>query len=741
MAQRVLECFVKLQDSQDPSTFMMRPSCLTASLSAMLVCTATPQALALSLAGGGGAATMGQALDITVPVRLEPGESLSSECVSADVSYGEQRLPASGVRSTVEMLGPESARIRVRTLMAVDEPVVTLDVGAGCGTRVSRRYVLPAAPPTTANGPVGPLVRPIILPTAPANLPAAERAVAAATTSQPVAEAASKAAARGTRAQTKAPAEPRVTARAVPVGPQRLAADVTSKLRMDMVEPLPATDTDALSIERAIEAVVEATKTVRVVAEQAAAARQRAAALEVTVEQLQAQAKVSRETTEQLQRRLSVSEAAARLSWWLLALCVALGLTCLWLMRRAKSAARLAASAAADGLTGQSHQGPASQQGPTSQSSTSPAALVAGVVPDRGGPASAAATLAAMVTPSAAAQSAAQSAEQSAVPSMFPTTLSHVGPAPTVGDAKRRGAAAFLPADTWLPTLDNEVSPASLQGLTTLAALPPESAVERTDPTLQSVPGQRTVLRDVSIEELIDLEQQADFFIALGQDDAAVSLLNEHLRVTGGASPLPYLKLLEIHRRRDERSDYERIRGRFNQRFNAYAPDWDVGLQSGRSLEDYPGVVPRLQQVWGKPVDSMAELEALLFRKSRGELFDLPAYRDVLFLYGLARDLMDREGAGAGDVDLLLPIATLGQASASNRAGFVVPSGYNETAPMPLDSPPVGVDAPRSGQVADHGSRSQERLTVPLDFDLTLEQGRHASLFDPLQGPPQGPRG
>ena len=45
----------------------------------------------------------------------------------------------------------------------------------------------------------------------------------------------------------------------------------------------------------------------------------------------------------------------------------------------------------------------------------------------------------------------------------------------------------------------------------------------------------------------------------LGQDEAAIDLLVEHLRQSGGGSPLPYLKLLEIHRRRDERRDYERI--------------------------------------------------------------------------------------------------------------------------------------------------------------------------------------
>ena len=81
----------------------------------------------------------------------------------------------------------------------------------------------------------------------------------------------------------------------------------------------------------------------------------------------------------------------------------------------------------------------------------------------------------------------------------------------------------------------------------------------------------------------------------LGQDDAAIDLLMGHIRSSGGTSPLPYLKLLEIYRRQGDRESYERTRERFNHRFNAYAPDWDSDLQHGRSLDEYPGVMQRLQ--------------------------------------------------------------------------------------------------------------------------------------------------
>ena len=214
----------------------------------------------------------------------------------------------------------------------------------------------------------------------------------------------------------------------------------------------------------------------------------------------------------------------------------------------------------------------------------------------------------------------------------------------------------------------------------------------------------------MSIEELIDLEQQAEFFVVIGQDSAAIDLLVEHLRLTGGGSPLPYLKLMEIYHRLGEQDAYARTRSRFNDRFNAYAPAWAEGVQQGRGLEGYPGVVPRLCQVWGRPLDAMAELEALLFRKSRGDLFDLPAYREVLFLYAVARDLFDRESADAVNVDLLLPIHAQGD--------------IHSTRPAPFDDSQHGTI---DGGDDDAGGRP----TAPVDLDLSTPD-RSTSIFDPF---------
>ena len=54
----------------------------------------------------------------------------------------------------------------------------------------------------------------------------------------------------------------------------------------------------------------------------------------------------------------------------------------------------------------------------------------------------------------------------------------------------------------------------------------------------------------------------------------------------------------------------------------------------------------------------MGVLEPLLFRQGAGDaVFDLAAYREVLFLYEVARDLAEHESRPAVSVDLELPLA------------------------------------------------------------------------------------
>jgi hypothetical protein len=209
-----------------------------------------------------------------------------------------------------------------------------------------------------------------------------------------------------------------------------------------------------------------------------------------------------------------------------------------------------------------------------------------------------------------------------------------------------------------------------------------------------------------------DVDQQAEFFMVLGQDEAAIDLLRDHLRGTGGTSPLPYVRLMQIYRTRGDEPAYERTRQRFNQRFNALAPEWDAVLSAQRGLEDYPDVLARVQRAWRRMLDARTLLETLLFRRgSEDERFDLPAYEELLFLHGLTRDLLCRPGQANEPVDVLLPMDDEEDAQSVIQPVTRPPSAREQQAVAaflsstddPAEAPEQGVDLDLSTQPADPG--------------------------------------
>lgn len=621
----------------------------------------TGASLAVGFGASSSAAVLGRTLDHVVGLRLDPGEVVLPECVAAEVTIGDQRLPPPMVLARLEGEG-SSPQVRVQTLVPVDEPVVAVQVTVGCSARLSRRFTL-FADPAPASQPSVPVPPPQALEPAPVETrPVAPPAAAPtpAVVAEPRPAPAPQVAQRTNSSEAQPAPRPRVRAaprREAAAEPVRAAAP-RARLRLD---PVDETNRQTQAAAEAIEAAASAAATLAAAQATAAAtsaAADRMAALEKQIERLRADSAADREALKVLRQRAAEGGAASAWIPWLSGLVAALTALVLWLAWRLRrlnqerqqvwwnAAAPAGAAAAASGPSDGPHAGPGLPPGP-SAGSTAPGALAAAAAV-AGGPSSSGYTI------------------------------------------TRPGALG--------PVFSSE--PALAEPITE----PPVLPGERTQVLPVGWRDEVEPQRDVSIEELIDLEQQAEFFVVLGQDEAAIDLLVDHLRSTGGGSPLPYLKLLEIYRRRGDHEAYERTRARFNHRFNAYAPDWDTDASDGRALEDYPHIIARLQMAWPSPIDAMAELESLLFRKSRGELFDMPAYRDVLFLYSLARDLLDREPVDSGNVDVLLPIS----------------EGAEFTQPMSFDSGLGGLD---SGIVP-----LDAQPTVPIDLDVT-QPGIPASLF------------
>uniref|UniRef100_UPI0040365405 FimV/HubP-related protein n=1 Tax=Roseateles sp. TaxID=1971397 RepID=UPI0040365405 len=157
-------------------------------------------------------------------------------------------------------------------------------------------------------------------------------------------------------------------------------------------------------------------------------------------------------------------------------------------------------------------------------------------------------------------------------------------------------------------------------------------------------------------DELLDLQQQVEFLQLLGQQDAAADLLATRL-TRGHAGAMPYLLLMELCQQRGEPEVFAELVKQFEQRFGASAPQWSQSLSRGRSLDASASVVAHLQTVWADPAAAMKMLQELLAQGGGpgAVRFDLPAYRDLLMLYSIARDLFEA-GLRGDEVDLMLPI-------------------------------------------------------------------------------------
>ncbi len=157
-------------------------------------------------------------------------------------------------------------------------------------------------------------------------------------------------------------------------------------------------------------------------------------------------------------------------------------------------------------------------------------------------------------------------------------------------------------------------------------------------------------------DELLDLQQQVEFLQLLGQHEAAADLLATRL-TRGHAGAMPYLLLMELCQQRGEPEVFAELVKQFEQRFGALAPQWSQSLSRGRSLDACPSVIAHLQVVWADPEAAMKMLHELLAQGGGPGVphFDLPAYRDLLTLYSVARDLFEAGLRGEG-VDLMLPM-------------------------------------------------------------------------------------
>ena len=594
---------------------------------------------------------LGQHLNFVASVVLDRDETVSRDCVYADVYAGDAKIAPRNVRAVLEGTRDPTQRIvRVTTAVVIDEPIVTIEVSVGCGSRLSHRFVTFIDPPSLQLAEAGTsetvsLPSPVIdsqtasladlarqadasrrrgaVDSSISDSDRSSRSARAAPRARRIAVASDASAApmraRHRHASAKASPAARTALQAPPrtsgarlrlEAPRLLAAAASAA---SAAAPTPAMVAAPIAAPVALPAAALALPPAVAASESTseAAQRERIQALEAGLERVRNDSQATRQTVASLQARLRQAEGERYSNWLVYALSATtlLGIlvaAALWLLRpRQRRRARW-------------FDAQASQQARAGRSSVQPPAT---------------------------------------------RQLPDAGPIP----AAETSEAGLLWTDHPV-NVSPMTRPATIGGLEVTTVLGPEvSQAAFESSTIGAVAAARKTA-DLSMEELIDLEQQAEFFVVLGQDEAAMSLLDGYMQGTDGKSPLPYLQLLEIHQRRGEQADYDRVRKSFNKRFNAYAPDWSSDLHFGRALEEYPQTVARLQSLWATPLSAMQALDNLLFRRHAAEAtFDFPAYRELLFLYSIAREISGNVETDFGSIDLFLPLE--GAAAEEHKEG------------------------------------------------------------------------
>ncbi len=656
-------------------------------------------AWALNLGKGVLGSTLGQPLNFTVNVNSEPEEGITPECVRAEVFSGENKLAPGAVRITSDASGtPTQFTARVSTNSVIDEPVVTVAVALGCPTRATRRFVLfvdpplvtfkaevsadpavQALPPESASEAPKPIIRSTTARSAGAGFAtvprgsAAPKRVTAAMASDAVLPprrdtAPFAAVPEGSAASKPVPKRPPALVKA----PTPAAVTPAPRLKLDpapsmAITSAPAAASAAPSAEvlaaNAASPTASASAVSNASQEVALSAALRVAALEESLQKLKTEAEASRKSIDALQatvRDANASRTPSSLVWVLAALCAALAVTVaalLWSQARRR-------------------RDPAWWKGNPAE----PQASLGGH------------SISAENRSSRLTVDVSRSADSElAAPPLFESRRDFFAVAS--GSAPLT-TPVFPTAPLVKPTANSSASAVALSAANSASS----SSANAADSNSNLVTPEIGLPRELSVEELIDLEQQAEFFVVLGQDEAAIDLLMTNVRSTGGQSPMPYIKLLEIYRRSGNLDAYNRIRGRFNQRFKAVAPSAAADPTEGRVITEYPEILNELIAVWPTSSRAVGTLGRWLMRTDSDLpdstlIFDFPAFSELLFLHSLARDLSAREPqAGAnsgtsstGGIDVLLPLAaqsvsavsSLQAARISEASGSPAESSYD----------------------------------------------------------------
>jgi hypothetical protein len=150
--------------------------------------------------------------------------------------------------------------------------------------------------------------------------------------------------------------------------------------------------------------------------------------------------------------------------------------------------------------------------------------------------------------------------------------------------------------------------------------------------------------RAAKAEELFDVQHQAEFFVSIGKEEQAISVLLDHIGDDVQTSALIYLDLFNLYHKVKRKDDYSELADSFNRMFNARIPAFEDYTGAGRVLESYTATLAQIRAAWPRPA-VLTLMESLIFLRpgEQDEPFEPEAFRELLVLYGIARDIVEAD--------------------------------------------------------------------------------------------------
>lgn len=569
---------------------------------------------ALTLGDLRGNAVIGHSLDVSVVVQAAPGEDVSAACFQADVFHAD--APQANPTITLRPLSNTSDgsyRVRVQSAALVEEPVVTVELRSTCTSALSRRYViladfpvvvLPEPQETNLPQVAAPGVAVAPAPTTPEALAPAVQTQAA-----PVAKPVAKKSVSAKRSAVRKKAPPRSVVKPAASAPASAATPATpvepakSALKLEALN-LPASLADSL-----------ANAPLNQPSPEAALQASQIQSLQEELKQVRLQtAKTNAQLAEmQLQLQRAQSERISLQVFYgvlvLLILCAAVLAWLLWQRYRAPS----------------THETASDILGRVALPPTKPQKAVLPV-------ATTSFTKVAPVTPTARSPATATSVK--APDSVFESHV--VSPTlPTLADSALPQGNEIAFSTTPLPDATDSSS----------AMVTSEEEVDLDfdlDLTNWGGMGESSKPALPASESALDIRQQAESFVSLGQTDRALVILKNHIAKGDRPDPMVYLDLLSLFHSLGFKTDFREYRTTFNQYFNCVLPDFPAYHLEGLDLMSYPEELAQLTQLWNRP-EAVTFLHSCVYRAeqtSTQSAFELAAFRDLLLLLSIAEQVL-----------------------------------------------------------------------------------------------------